>query len=222
MEQIIDKFWVNIQRAFATWGWWCLAIILATFLVMIGVNALIKFIFRKASSSQLQGLRKAISGASVFGVAIGVIYLFAIVDRRYGLCEGTYYATGVVISNSVPVSFCAMSLWAIVKAIGRVGILPLLNAIRGKVQQPFKKFLEQIPLEENLRNSIFEKLEAFLSESATSANESLSEYIDTNTVAINRKVAGMLSGLVNSETVATCTELFIQAVTTKYSKKKGE
>ncbi len=219
MENIIDKVIVNIQKAYALWGWWSLLIIGLTFLIMIGVNALVKFLFRKATSSQMQGLRKALSSCSVFAVAIGVIYLFGAIDHRYGLCGDIQYTTGLVISNSAPVAFCAMSLWAIIKAVGRVGVLPLCKVIWDKIRKPFQKILEQIPLDKNIRDSIFAKLDEYLSKEADTAKVTVSEYISANTVAVNRNIAVMLSGFADTATVAKCTELFINAIKEKYQNK---
>lgn len=220
MEALIDKILVNIQKAYGTWSWWCLAIIAAVFAVMIVVNSLLKLLFKKATSTQMQGMRKALSSASVFAVAVGVIYLFAFFDKKFGLCENIDYSIGLVVSNCAPVAFCAMTLWGIVKAVGRVGVLPLIKAIWGKAQKPVQKWLSQVPLDKQLREQVFASLDKALTDSANSANVDIADYLDDNNVAVNRKVATALTGLLDSDTIAKCTELFIGAIKAKYPKKE--
>ena len=214
MDELLRDFVANLKLAYHSFGWWCIALIVATFLIMIGVNCFLKWIFRKTQSSTLRTLRKRLSTVCVYLVAMVVIYIYSIFDSS----EKLDYNFGFVVSNAGPIAIAAMIIWWLCK-FGWFGIRVLFGKLWRVGKNKFKELLEKIPLDPILREPLFKALDDYLTANSEAANLAIDKYIMANETNINRKIATMLTGLVDdSKEVAALTSKFLAVAKSKYVK----
>lgn len=200
------KCWNQI---FEVYGWWALALVGITFAIMIPVNMLVKFLFRKATSEPLQRIRKTLSTALVFGVAIGVSYVYvAIVKAKIGWLA--------VLMNSASVAILSMVVWTVVKLVLQVGIKPLLKAL----ENPIKKQLKQIEgVDTKVLTDIFDKLVEYVK---TTNVDNAQAVIEKEQEILNKSVE-MLAGFADAVNRRGISEQLYNCLKTKFCKKnKGE
>ena len=154
MDYIMTEFSSSIKDLWQRFGWYAVLLVAATFGIMIGVNYLLKFLFRKAESAQLTALRKFLSTLSVFIVALGVMYLFNIaIDRNNGVYCFTY-----AMNNAITIASAAMMCWAIWKAVARVGLLPFIAWLKNRYGKEFTEIYNAIPLDNSVKKIILRNI----------------------------------------------------------------
>ena len=209
MDYIMTEFSSSITDLWRRFGWWAVLLVAATFGIMIGVNYLLKFLFRKAETTQMTALRKFLSTLSVFVVAIGVMYLFNIIVDNKGVYSFTY-----ALNNAIPIASAAMMLWAIWKVIARVGLLPLFALLKNRYGKEFTAVYNAIPLDNSVKKIILKKIEDYIADRVPDDLD-VNKYIDENDIIIYQKIQNLLEGFVDSGMLQDVSEQFLKAVKSK-------
>lgn len=205
MEQIISY----IEQLINAFGWWTLAIVGATFLIMIPINIAVKAIFNKISSNNtLERIRKTVSQIFVFGVSAGVIALFAIIIP-------TELSVGFVFTNCIPCGALAMTIWAIVKLVRDAGFAPLIKYIA--TNKEIKKLLKEIPIDQDTVNVVYNKL----IELVENTDGTEAEIVINKTNEIIARAKEMLNGFADVESVSQASTKLLEALQLKFKVKEN-
>lgn len=204
MEHIISY----VEQLIGSFGWWTLAIVGATFLIMIPINLLIKLIFKKCGNQSVERIRKTISQILVFGVSAGVISIFALIIP-------TELTAGFVFTNCVPCGGLAMILWALVKLIRDVGFAPLLKYIANNKE--IKALLKKIPIDQTAVNFVFDKLV----ELVENTDGTQAEIVINKSNEIISRAKEMLNGFADTNSVSQAATSLLEALKLKFAKKEN-
>ncbi len=210
MNITVSDFSGAIKDLYERFGLWCLALIALTFGIMIGVNYLLKWLFRNTDKEQLIALRKFLSSCAVFVVAIGVLYLFNIViDNEDGM-----YCFAYALSNAITIASASMVIWALTKAVWRIGLKGGIAAIIKKFNSEFKILYNSIPLDKTVKKIVYDQIEEFVTKNAEGLE--IDKYIDQNELEIFQKTQNLLLGFVENENVEKFTKQFIETLKLKH------
>ena len=200
MEQIISY----IEQLFSSFGWWTLAVVGTSFLIMIPINLAIKAIFKKVSGTTVDRIRKTIAQICVFGVSAGVITIFALIIP-------TELSAGFVFTNCVPCGALAMIVWAIVKLIRDTGFAPLISYLAQNKE--IKNLLKEIPIDQDAIKVVYDKL-CNLVKNTDGTN---AEIVVNKANEIVARAKEMLNGFADVTSIADASQKLLQALKLKFN-----
>lgn len=204
-----DKIIEYALQIYTVYGYWCIAIVLATFAIMCVVNFALTKAFSKCQNTALVRLRKTLSSVLVFVVA-GLSLTIANLILKYKL-DFKFIAL-----NSVPVAGLSMILWAVVKVVRDMGIKPILEAIANS--KTARNILKQIPLDKKLVNAVFDNLVSHIE----SSNGDNAEIVAKKQAELKSMAQTLLNGFVETEKLSTISAQFVEALKLKFKNKEKE
>lgn len=200
MEQKIIDYVVQLFKGF---GYWSIALVVATTLFMIPVNLLIKKIFSKATSDSVIRIRKTLSQSFVFVFSGVFILVFCLVFEKP-------LDVNFITINAIPCGGLSMVLWCVIKVVRDVGFKPIIKLIVSS--NSFKKLLKDIPLDAKVKSTIFDAL-CNLVKDADGEN---AEVVINKSLELTARATQMLNGFVsNPKEIAV---QLVDALQKKYSK----
>lgn len=190
MDTFIVQFTDNIIKLKDMFGWWALALIGATFLIMIPINYALKKLFGLGKENVIKNrIRKVLASALVFPVAGGLIVAFLAFINK------TVIAFNVVYQGAIPCAVAAMLLNSIYKFIrdtGIEGIKQIFTAIANS--NVFKTAANKLIPDKHISSLI----QNYISEQTKDIDTSnLSDFLKHNTSLIDN-VATKVSGFVDN------------------------
>ena len=203
MEEKIIEY---VKSLFANYGWWALALVGATFLVMIPVNALIKVVFKNAKSTEASRIRKTLSALFVYLVAMGVVAVANLILHIDTNIEFLFI-------SCVPVGSVAMVVWAAFKFTRDLGFGWLIKMLEksGKI----KEILKGLPLDNKIAFKIYNNL----IEQIEKAKGENSQIVESKQVELTAMASSMLNGFVEAEKVSSTAAGIVDALKLKFIKK---
>lgn len=203
MEEKIIEY---VKSLFANYGWWALALVGATFLVMIPVNALIKVVFKNAKSTEASRIRKTLSALFVYLVAMGVVAVANLILHIDTNIE-------FLLVSCVPVGSVAMVVWAAFKFTRDLGFGWLIKMLEksGKI----KEILKSLPLDNKIAFKIYNNL----IEQIEKAKGENSQIVESKQVELTSMASSMLNGFVEAEKVSSTAAGIVDALKLKFIKK---
>lgn len=195
-----------VSQLFNEFGYWSIALIVATTLLMIPVNMLVKKIFSKNTNESVVRVSKVSSQLLVFGISAVCITIFCLIMK-------TPLSVNFVFANVLPCGFLSMVLWAVLKVARDMGIKPIIKIILES--QTVKKALKEIKIDDKIKDAIFNKL-VELVENSDGENAKL---VIEKEMEIVNIATSMLSGFTdNPNAVAT---QFAEALKIKFKEKEN-
>lgn len=206
MEEKIIEYVMNL---FTLYGWWFIALVGATFGIMLLVNWGIKKAFSKATSEQAQRIRKVVSSLCVYIVA-GIVIVIANLIAKHS------FDFNFVLVNCIPVGALAMVVWAIVKVVRDLGFSKLIELIAKS--KTIKNLLAKLPIDKEVANTIYDKLIDAIDESKGDN----AEIVATKETELLSMASSMLSGFVDAEQISTTAQGIVDALKIKFNVVKKE
>lgn len=206
MEEKIIEYVMNL---FTLYGWWFIALVGATFGIMLLVNWGIKKAFSKATSEQAQRIRKVVSSLCVYIVA-GIVIVIANLITKHS------FDFNFVLVNCIPVGALAMVVWAIVKVVRDLGFSKLIELIAKS--KTIKNLLAKLPIDKEVANTIYDKLIDAIDESKGDN----AEIVATKETELLSMASSMLSGFVDAEQISTTAQGIVDALKIKFNVVKKE
>lgn len=203
MEEKIIEY---VRSLFANYGIWSLALVGATFLLMIPVNAIIKLIFKKAQSTEAVRIRKTLSSLFVYVVAFGVVFGANFIFKINASVE-------YILVSCVPVGSLSMVAWAIFKVTRDLGFGWLIKMI--SKSNKIKDILKGLPIDTKVAYSIYNSL----IEQIDNAKGDNSQIVQNKQVELTKMASSMLNGFVEAEKVSSTASAIVDALKLKFIKK---
>lgn len=197
---LLSKAFGFITKMWAEYSYWLIAVVGLVFLLMIPINMLVKLIFKKACKGNVnqpvERIRKTVSSVLVYGVSLGVLYLYQYVRPMIGM-GASDYAIGGIISDVFYVGVLAMIAWSLFKFVIQVGIKPIclqiVKAAKGlSNSNAFKSELKKAGVDPKIGTSIIESLNTFLADQIKESNQTLSDYIKTHEGDVRNELYDLL------------------------------
>lgn len=205
MEEVLEYALGYISQMFSQFGYWCFLLIAFVTLVMIPTNILVKKIFEKYTSTSANRIRKTVSQSLVFVFSAIALVIYELIATKNVSLQFVLY-------NLIPCGGASMILWAIIKIARDCGIKPLIKLLTQT--NAVKKLLKEIPLDKEIKNTIFDAL-VKLVENSDGEN---AEIVLNKTVEITQRAEQMLNGFVeNPKEIA---KNFVDALIQKFTKKE--
>lgn len=196
-----ENIWEQAKVLFQNFGWYSIALVAGTFLVMFGLNCLYKVIFRKESLSRL---RKTLSAMSVYGVAMGLIALFTFTVLKKPI------SFEYVLGASLPCGMLAQTMWVLYKFIRDCGIKPIIAKI--KESGVIEKELKKLGLNNKLVKMIISQIDEYLKGQNV---KTLDDYMKSEFV-VSAKIAEYIKGFVAPEKSAEVLKLLKEKIRNEY------
>lgn len=194
-----------VAQLFTNFGWWFLAIVAVTTLVMIPLNKLIEKLFSKSNSASASRLAKTTSQVLVFIVSGLAITIFSLILEHKVNFE-------FVLVNVVPTGVCAMALWAVIKIARDLGLRDFLVYLANNAE--VDKLLSKIKINSSVKNAVYKSLKELIN----NTDGDNADVVITKATELQNRATQMLQGFVeNPAQVAT---QFVTALQTKYAKKE--
>lgn len=203
MEEKIIEY---VKALFTIYGWWTLALVGATFIVMLPVNIIIKKIFAKAQGTETTRIRKTLSSVSVYAVALGVVALANLIFK-------VAFDINFLLVTCVPVGSLAMVCWAVFKFTRDLGFGWLVKMLeKSKV---IKEKLKALPLDNKIALNIYNKLVKLIEESKGEN----SQIVEKKQSELLYMASSMLNGFVEAEKVSSTANNIVEVLKLKFPKK---
>lgn len=207
MEEKIIEYVMNL---FTLYGWWFIALVGATFGIMLLVNWGIKKAFSKATSEQAQRIRKVVSSLCVYIVA-GIVIVIANLIAKHS------FDFNFVLVNCIPVGALAMVVWAIVKVVRDLGFSKLIELIAKS--NTIKSMLKKLPIDTEIATTIYNKLLKSIEESKGDN----AQIVEQKEYELLDMASSMLNGFISAENISTIAQGIVDALKVKFNEtKKGE
>lgn len=207
MEEKIIEYVMNL---FTLYGWWFIALVGATFGIMLLVNWGIKKAFSKATSEQAQRIRKVVSSLCVYIVA-GIVIVIANLIAKHS------FDFNFVLVNCIPVGALAMVVWAIVKVVRDLGFSKLIELIAKS--NTIKSMLKKLPIDTEIATTIYNKLLKSIEESKGDN----AQIVEQKEHELLDMASSMLNGFISAENISTIAQGIVDALKIKFNEtKKGE
>lgn len=197
---LLSKAFNFITKMWAEYSYYLIAIVGLVFLLMIPINALVKLIFKKACkgtvSQPVERVRKTISSVLVYGVSIGVLYLYQYLRPMIKM-GASDYAFKNIIGDVFYVSVLAMIAWSLFKFVMQVGIKPIflqiVKAAKGlSNSNAFKSALKEAGVDVKVGTSVIESLNTFLADQIKESDQTLSDYVKAHEGDIRNELYDLL------------------------------
>lgn len=149
LQDIFNKF----GSLFDTFGWWSIALITATVVIMIPVNLLWKKLMKKENLSRL---RKITSFLSVYVVALILVSAITAIFSK-----GSFNDFGYLSGSTLALGFCAQVIWELIKIIRDYGFNKFIVWASEKIdwKKSLKKFTKQYNIDSKLVDYITDAIE---------------------------------------------------------------
>lgn len=197
---LLSKAFGFITKMWAEYSYWLIAVVGLVFLLMIPINMLVKLIFKKTCkgnvSQPVERIRKTVSSVLVYGVSLGVLYLYQYVRPMIGM-GASDYAIGGIIGDVFYVGVLAMIAWSLLKFVIQVGIKPIclqiVKAAKGlSNSSAFKAELKKAGVDPKIGTSIIESLNTFLADQIKESDQTLSDYIKSHEGDVRNELYDLL------------------------------
>ena len=203
MEEKIIEY---IRTLFSSYGYWALALVGATFALMIPINILIKTLFKKAKSTETTRLRKTLSAVAVYVVAGGVLACANLILRAP-------FDIKYILVSCVPVGGLAMVMWAVFKFTRDLGFSWLVKMLAKS--KTIKEKLKSLPLDNDVAMTIYNKLVELVKESKGEN----SQIVEKKQVELLEMASSMLNGFVEADRVSSTATGIVDALKLKFQNK---
>lgn len=200
----LDKTLVFVEQIFSYFGWYSIALVALTTLIMIPVSLLLKKIFKSEST---QRLRKTISSLLVYGVSAGVVSAYTAIFK---VATITFH---YLVNTAIPIALLAMLLWAIIKVVRDYGFKPLLKLI--SQSKSWKEGIYKLGVDKKIVDLVIAKADKYLAGINAKSAEEVIKQETMLTRQIATEINGFVDGTVNIGEVAT---KLAKAVVSKHSK----
>ena len=189
-QEILKKLLGFITGLYHSYGWWALAIIGVTTLVMIPVNMLVKACFKKGEKNvALVRLRKALSSISAYIVAIGALYLYEWLVPESLMRTPKTFSFLVLVEDVLSTGTSAMIAWWGLKLVRDIGIKPILLKIAESTEG--KKLLNELVKKSGIKKSvvesIVEEVETVIKDCTSDGSVTVDQYIAQHQDVLNQQ-----------------------------------
>lgn len=196
-----ENIWGQAKVLFNNFGWYSIALVAGTFVVMFGLNLLYKLIMK---GEKLSRLRKTLSAISVYGVAMGLIALFTFTVLKKPV------TFEYVLGASLPCGALAQALWLIYKFVRDYGFKPIIAKI--KESGVIEKELKKLGLNNKLVKMIISQIDEYLKGQNV---KTLDDYMKSEFV-VSAKIAEYIKGFVAPEKSAEVLKLLKEKIKSEY------
>lgn len=222
----MEQFLLYVEKLYSNFGWWALLIVAVVTALMIPTNIGVKALFNLAVSStekstkleesvkttriqQIERIRKVVSSLVVFVIAIVVLYLF---EWIFG---SKNYNFSYIISASLPTGICSMFVWALIKAIKDIGIVPVITKIAETLETSgyLSKLLASIDMDETTKKIIYEFIKDKVNKYANGDSAKVEEYLSSTSLANDVGNLIKLNGITTN--IASIAQQFIEIAKSK-------
>ena len=189
-QEVMKRLLGFMTGLYHNYGWWALAIIGATTLIMIPINMLIKLCFKKGEENvALVRLRKALSSVSAYGVAIGSLYLYEWLVPEALMRTPKTFSFLVLVEDVLSTGTAAMIVWWVLKLVRDIGIKPIVLKIAESTEG--KKLLNELAkkagIKKSIVESIVEEVETVLKDCVADGSTTVEEYIAQHQDVLNQQ-----------------------------------
>lgn len=209
MDTFIVQFTDNLIKLKNMFGWWALALVGATFLVMLPINFSLKKLFALGKESVVKNrFRKVLASALVFVVSGGLIAAFLVyIDK-------TAITFDIIYQGAIPCSAAAMLINYVYKFIrdtGFEGLKQLFIAVAKSNQ--FKNATDKLIPDKYISSLIRTYVEESTKDIDTSDVNKFMENVTKQNTTIIKNIEAKVTGFVDNpkQTALDVLKAFIEA-----------
>lgn len=189
-QEVLKRLLGFITGLYYNYGWWSLAIIGVTTLLMIPINMLIKVCFKKGEKNvALVRLRKALSSISAYGVAIGVLYLYEWLVPEALMISPKTFSFIILAEDVLSTGTSAMIAWWGIKLIRDIGIKPIVLKIveSNEGKKLLNELVKKTGVKKSVAESIVEEVEAVIKDYVADGSTTVDQYIAQHQDVLNQQ-----------------------------------
>lgn len=213
LEEIVAKFLKSFVSLYTNYGWQGLALAVSTCIACIPLNALIKLIFSKVTSTFGVRVRKALSICSVFAVGVGAFYVY------YLYFVGVPFDIFAQVGELFDLGISAMVCWWVIKLVRDVGFGALIDYC--KKNKDIVSTLKSLKIDTTVSKQVLETITTLTKKYAKESKQTVEEWYENNASVVSTRVWNLLkaNGLENEEINSNINK-FLSIVKTKLNIKE--